>query len=309
MRPVTPTPDPRPGSAARPTPAKPTGPGLSKATFRWQREWGKRARKFAVLYLPLLIVALLVWRLSADESWQQAVQEQVNKVVDVAMHDPELAVRWVDVSGASEAMSLVLIEKTASLVGISSMSLRVASVRQEIESIGAIRSARVALSPKGVLKVSVRERRPVALWRDAGKELQVIDREGIRIAAANGRADHPDLVLLLGEGAPDHVREALSVMRSAPDLQPRLRALVRVGERRWDMVLDRDLRVLLPADNAAEAAARVMALHLGQDQLLDRDLKVIDMRIPDRPVLRMHDRALEAWRRQKLVDTEEGEDT
>lgn len=309
MRPVAPTPDPRPAAPTRNAPAKPTGPGLSKATFRWQREWGKRARKFAVLYLPLLLVALVIWRLSADEVLQQAIRTEVDKVIDTAMQDPELAVRRVDVSGGSDEMNQTLSRKLVSLIGASSMSLRVASVREEIEAIGAIRSARVALSPNGVLKVSVRERRPAALWRNDEAALQVVDRDGIQISTAENRASHPDLVLLLGEGAPDHVREALSIMRSAPDLRPRLRALVRVGERRWDMVLDRNLRILLPEDRASEAAARVMALHLGEDQLLDRDLKAIDMRIPDRPVLRMRDRALEAWRHQKLVDAEEGEDT
>ncbi|MEM6933631.1 MAG: cell division protein FtsQ/DivIB, partial [Pseudomonadota bacterium] len=87
------------------------------------------------------------------------------------------------------------------------------------------------------------------------------------------------------------------------------RALVRVGERRWDLVLDRDLRVLLPEKEPSGAVARIMALHLGEDQLLERDLQIIDMRIPNRPVLRMPERAVETWRRQQILDDEEGEDT
>jgi cell division protein FtsQ len=59
-----------------------------------------------------------------------------------------------------------------------------------------------------------------------------------------------------------------------------------VGDRRWDLVLDRDQRVLLPETGAVAALERVIALDEAQ-QLFARDISLIDMRIPERPTVRV----------------------
>jgi hypothetical protein len=46
------------------------------------------------------------------------------------------------------------------------------------------------------------------------------------------------------------VPEALALVAAARPAVPRLRGLVRMGERRWDLVLDRDQRILLPETRA-----------------------------------------------------------
>ncbi|MEM9371721.1 MAG: cell division protein FtsQ/DivIB [Pseudomonadota bacterium] len=297
------------GQAQKLKPERPSGPGLSKATFRWQRDWGRRVRRIAAVYLPLVLVGLLVWRVAADDVLHSAVRAEAARLFESAMQDPNLAIHKIEVLGGSASLHSRLTDQLGFVVGVPAMSLDLKRLREEIETQGAIRSARVELSTKGTLRVLVSERRPAALWRDAGGVLHVVDKSGVKISSALARADHPDLVLVLGAGALDHVAEALRIVRAAPVLVPRLRALVRVGERRWDLVLDRDLRVLLPEKEPSGAVARIMALHLGEDQLLERDLQIIDMRIPNRPVLRMPERAVETWRRQQILDDEEGEDT
>ena len=65
----------------------------------------------------------------------------------------------------------------------------------------------------------------------------------------------------------------------------RMVAAVRVGERRWNLQLRSGIDVLLPEGHEAAALDRLAALQ--QDHaLLDRPLEVIDMRLPDRLVLR-----------------------
>jgi cell division protein FtsQ len=61
------------------------------------------------------------------------------------------------------------------------------------------------------------------------------------------------------------------------------------------MVLDNDLRILLPPERAVAALERVIALHQAQD-LLDRDLAVVDMRLGDRPTIRLNPTALASLR-------------
>jgi len=97
-------------------------------------------------------------------------------------------------------------------------------------------------------------------------------------------------------------------MDGAPDLVQRIRAFVRVGDRRWDIVLEGDRVIVLPAEAPGRALARVMALHYGEE-LLDRDLAVIDMRVPERPTLRLTPRGVEAYRLRQVVAAEGGKDT
>ena len=65
-----------------------------------------------------------------------------------------------------------------------------------------------------------------------------------------------------------------------------MRGLIRMGERRWDVVLDRDQRILLPEDDPVSALQRVAAIDAAQD-MMARDLTIVDMRNPARPTVRL----------------------
>ena len=78
-----------------------------------------------------------------------------------------------------------------------------------------------------------------------------------------------------------------------------------MGERRWDMVLDRDQRILLPSEDPVSALDRVIALNDSQD-MLNRDVTVVDMRNTGRPTLRMNEEAAETLRRANTTNNENG---
>lgn len=290
-------------------PRRASGPGVSKARYRWQRGWGQRLRRVGLVYVPIGLVILGCWRIAAEDRWREAIEARIGESIDAMMASPELAIRRIDVTGASPDIVAEVEVRLSDLIGSSSMRLEVTELRGQIEALGPVRRADVQLGPDGVLAVQLVERHPVTLWRDGDGVLYILDGEGVRIVEAGPRARYPHMVLLLGDDAPDHVAEAIRIVSAAPALRPRIRALVRVGQRRWDIVLDRDQRIQLPEEGAVEAVARVIALHQGEDELLDRDLTIIDMRIADRPVLRMPDRAVEERQRQKLKDSGEGEET
>ena len=79
--------------------------------------------------------------------------------------------------------------------------------------------------------------------------------------------------------------------------------MVRMGERRWDIVLDRNQRILLPAEGAMAALDRVIVLQQAND-LLDRDVLAVDMRNADRPTLKMNTEAAGALRRASQYEAE-----
>ena len=95
------------------------------------------------------------------------------------------------------------------------------------------------------------------------------------------------------------------MIEAAAPLGERLHGLVRMGERRWDVVLRDGRRILLPAEDAQTALDRVLALDDAQD-VLGRDVVRIDMRNPARPSLQLSPHALTELRRMRGIEIGDG---
>jgi cell division protein FtsQ len=106
------------------------------------------------------------------------------------------------------------------------------------------------------------------------------------VAGLAARGDRADLPVIAGEGAAQHAVEALAILDAVGPMTPRLRGLVRISERRWNLILDRNQSVLLPAINPIGAIERLIALDQAED-ILARDILTIDLRDEQRPVLRL----------------------
>ena len=61
---------------------------------------------------------------------------------------------------------------------------------------------------------------------------------------------------------------------------------MQVGGRRWNLRIDNSIDVLLPADDPAGAWADLARLQRSS-AILKRDVQAIDMRLPDRLVVRV----------------------
>jgi len=145
------------------------------------------------------------------------------------------------------------------------------------------------------LQVTVTERTPAYVWRSAAG-LMMIDATGHRIAGLSERADRADLPLVAGEGADTAITEATQLLRASGPLAPRIRGLVRISDRRWNIDLDRNQTILLPATDPIDALDSLLAMNKAED-ILARDLTTIDLRNEHRPVLRLAPFALEELRR------------
>jgi cell division protein FtsQ len=233
---------------------------------------------------------LAAWTLDAelDLRGRAAVAAQAlhNAIVD----RPRFTITRIVVPDASEDLAEQVRVAAFVSLPVSSLELDVAAVRERVELLGSVERARVRALASGVLEIRAIERVPVVMWRSADG-LELLDHRGVRVAEVDSRLRRPDLPLIAGEGADSRVPEALALIDAAGPLLARLRGLVRVGERRWDVVLDRGQVIRLPEADAGKALAEVMALH-ARHGLLARDLTVVDMRDPARPMLRLTGPAL-----------------
>ncbi|MEP2028109.1 MAG: cell division protein FtsQ/DivIB [Paracoccaceae bacterium] len=281
---------------AKRTKAEPShgDPAPSRWSYRFQRLMLTPA---IVLMLragvPLCLTLGLATFYLSDQERRDQITTAVAEARNAIETRPEFMVNLMAVDGAGHEVAKTIRDIVPIEFPVTSFDLELEQIRQTIASLDPVKEVSVRIRPGGVLQVDVVEREPAVLWRThAG--LQVLDAGGVHVAPTARRDEWPDLPLIAGDGADRHVREALSLIRAASPLGARLRGVVRIGKRRWDVVLDRGQRVLLPEIGPVQALERVIALSQAQD-VLARDLAAVDMRLVARPTIRMNTAAVEEW--------------
>ena len=260
-------------------------------------------RRFLRFGLRVLLIAGGVAFWASDPTRRDAAADRLAELRRQIEERPEFMVHMMEVEHASDDVTAEIRARLPLDFPTSSFDLDLDDIRVEIETLDAVASASVHIRSGGVLSVKVRERDPVLIWRhDNG--LDLLDVEGHRVAAIPARTDRGDLPLIVGQGAEEYVAEALELIASSDALAGRMRGLLRVGERRWDVVLDRDQRIMLPEVDPLGALEKVIALNEAQD-LLARDIAAIDFRNPRRPVLRLTNSAVEAMLDSQITRTKD----
>jgi cell division protein FtsQ len=282
-------------------------PAPSRWQYRMQRLW--LTPLFRVLFrvgLPVASVGLVAALVLHDDSRRAALVQTYDSLREQFQDRPEFRVSYLSIEGASRDLADAVRAKLAVKLPESSFDLDLDALRQKAEALDAVAKAELRVRSGGVLQVVLTERTPVLVWRtETGLEL--LDATGHRVAGLAERGDRSDLPLVAGEGADTHAAEALELLGAAGPISPRIRGLVRMGDRRWDIVLDREQRILLPPDGAVAALERLLALDAAEN-LLARDLAAVDLRNEQRPVLRLAPFALaEARRALGIIETTESD--
>ena len=245
--------------------------------------------------VPVFLLAVLATSFFSNPENKAMVEAKLKNTRIALQNRPEFMVGRLEVRGANENVAEQVDRVVQVAFPISSFNLDLEEIKTNVTALSTVKEAAVKVGEGGALVVEVSPRVPVAIWRDGGV-LNLLDADGIFSGALDNRGDRADLPLIAGEGAYASIDEALALfVRSAP-LGDRVRGLVRMGERRWDMVLDRDQRILLPAEEPSKALDRIIVLNEAHD-LLSRDVAVLDMRNGSRPTVRVTQEAANALRR------------
>lgn len=276
-----------------------------KLAYRLQRIWlTPFYRRAITMGLPLGILVLSAVVYLSDAQRREGLRAQADTLYAMAVDRPEFMVTTISLTQTlAPELDAAIRDIAGQVLPQSSFRLDLPALRQELERLDAIRLADLRLTADNELAISVTERVPALLWRST-EGIEVLDADGVRIGFVLDRAALPHLPLVAGEGADTRVGEALDIFDAAHPLRTRLQGLVHVGERRWDVVLDRDQTIRLPEQGAVAALERVIALNQAQD-MLERDLLVADLRNPARPVLQVSAGALETIRALRGVASTE----
>ncbi len=191
----------------------------------------------------------------------------------------DLRVATIEFHGQSNTPEALLHTALGVSKGDPILGFSVEGARARIEALSWVQHVAVERRLPDTIYVDITERRPYAIWQNQGK-FQLIDRNG-QVVTNEDVASFSDLPLVVGLGAPEHAADMLTALGDVPDIKSRVVAIVRVGERRWNLQLKNQITVMLPEGHETVALARLNDLQ-AQQQLLDRKLLFVDLRLPDR---------------------------
>lgn len=200
-------------------------------------------------------------------------------IVGVGFRLSEVTVEGRARTSRADVLTALQVEQGQSIFGVDLSLARTSLLRLEwVEDVVVTR-----ILPDRV-HVELVERRPFAVWQRGG-QLAIIDQQG-RPITETGVDAYGHLPFVVGHGAAREAAAFTHLVAGWPELQARVRAYVRVGNRRWNLRLENGVDVLLPETGYEAALVDLLAID-ATHRLLARDVEAIDMRLPDRFTVRL----------------------
>lgn len=244
-----------------------------------------RLRLILTLGIPSLVIICGTLVLLLNINLHENIEALKKEVKRALVERPEFMIKVASVDGASDELAHEIREIMPLDFPVSYFDLDIKYLHKVLNDIPAVASAAIKVTVSGVLQIDISERTPAFIWRK-DDVISVIDEKGKFIRLATSRLDYPELPLVIGEAANLSIADISSLMEDNQFFLDQVRAFVRVGERRWDLVLDNNLRIMLPQTEFLAAFDRLMLInHTGS--LFSNQLSTIDMRLVERPTFRM----------------------
>lgn len=222
----------------------------------------------------------------------EEAREFVVDIGDAAANVAGFKVKQVNLSGQNhvtpqEILATAGIKPTTSILFVDADA-----TRAELESLPWIASASVRKIYPDRIDIAIVEREAYALWQING-QIKVIARDGMPIAPYSDDPRYVNLPIVVGEGAEKRVVEIVESLARVPALRDQVRAAILVADRRWTLKLRNGIDVRLPEEGLDKALVQLADLDRDK-RLLTRDITIVDLRLPDRVVVRLSDAAAEA---------------
>ncbi|MGI9399907.1 MAG: cell division protein FtsQ/DivIB [Rhizobiaceae bacterium] len=191
----------------------------------------------------------------------------------------------IKISGGSEVSRIDVLSMLDLGPEKSLFSFDVHKARDDLKNLSWVHDVTVAKSYPDTLVISMVERIPFAIWQ-RGEELRIIARDGNEITSFDDR--FANLPLVVGPGANESAADIISLTSRYPEIASRVKAFVRVGSRRWDLVLNNAVTIMLQAANPESSLIEFSGLE--RDFFIsERAISRIDLRFDDRVVVALTD--------------------
>lgn len=265
----------------------PVKTGASRALVLAKRIWILHRLAIIRVGMALVVALVLAAGFQARGGITQAVMStgdiMAGRFASAGFGIDEIAITGLALTRESDVAMALGIDD-----GTNSFNFDVDAARLRILELPSVSEVSVRKIYPSRLIVEIEESVAVARWRVDGATF-LVDARGVQIADASS-ADSA-LPLVIGDGAADDALMIIRAIERHPGLSDGLLAFSRIADRRWDMIYDTGLRVQLPEMGLGQALAHLENAQTTQ-QLLERDLVLIDMRVAGKIAVRLAEREL-----------------
>ncbi len=192
-------------------------------------------------------------------------------------------VNEVMVSGRQQTEREILVKALNVARGAPILAFDIADAKRRVEALPWVRASTIERMLPDTILISIVEREPLALWQLDSK-LHLIDAEG-EVILNDGLENYSDLLMVVGNGAEIEASALIALIGTEPALMQQVKAATWIGGRRWNVHLKGDIVVRLPEDDAQSAWTRLAEYHKNH-RVLDKNVTVLDLRIPDRLIVK-----------------------
>ena len=195
-----------------------------------------------------------------------------------------LTVQHIFVTGRGETSKAQVLSTIGLQSGQSILEFDPRAARRRLQDLSWVKTAQVERRLPDTIIVRLKERKALALWQHNSRHA-LIDISGKIITRRNlDRFAH--LPIVVGRRAPGTAAQLIEMLSRKPALFAQVQAAVLVGGRRWDIRLKNGIKVYLPEVETFAAWVRLAQLE-AENRIFDRDVAAIDLRLPDRLVVRL----------------------
>ena len=266
-------------------------PVIKKRAKR-QSVWAVRLKRFGVAVGVLVAVAWVGSWLYLSGSFTRAGNWADGKVL-AATAEAGFVARNILVEGREYTDPEVLKALINVQKGDPLFSFNPDEAQELVEQIQWVEAAHVERRLPDTIYIRLQERQPLALYQKDGK-LTLIDYKG-DVITRHGLERFKNLVVVIGKDAPERAYDLLENLAAESYIYDQTSNVAYIDERRWDIILKGGMRIKLPADDYG-LALRKLGRAQAEDGLLDKDLTGIDMRDPEKIVVRTRPGAVQEYK-------------
>ena len=263
---------------------------IAKRTRRKPSVNLRKILKFSAVAGPWLIISGLAvglfWAMSTNGGPSNLARELKSEAIQATLKlGFKIEAVWVD--GLQHSNRNDVVTAIGANRGAPILKFDTEQARKRLLDLPWVKEATVSLALPNKIHINVKEREPIAIWQ-INRELHVIDNEGGIIQGVEPAA-FSQLPIMVGEGANKAAQDLFRLMADTPNIARIMTAASYVGYRRWNVELDNRIEINLPAKNVENALQRLNRLQQ-EHEIFSKDILGIDLRIPDRLIVRVNDK-------------------
>ncbi|WP_417319573.1 cell division protein FtsQ/DivIB [Emcibacter sp.] len=266
----------------------------------------KRRRQKDIFVRGLSAAAVAMVVIVSVYLWQSGIVSEAvrdtGERVEERLTDAGLVVAEIRIDGQKQT-ALDDIRKALGVQhGENIMSLDLKSMRERVEALDWVERASIGRSMPDILTVGITEHEPAALWQIEG-HLWLVTRDGRRITDQK-LAHFAGLPMVVGRGADMSLAGYLEMGEAWPEIFDNVESAVRVGARRWDLLMKQGVTVRLPEKNVPAALEKLAGLQR-DEKILEKEILAVDLRLEDKTFIRLTPGEAERRRRLAAENAEE----